>query len=446
MELILTNHIEVSATPAITKKLAHYFTFNNQKYLDALEWGRATDCIDKFIYLAQRVDERTIILPIGLKGYLEKYSPTISDQRQTIPADIQFNGVLRPYQHDLIQKALIAKGGVLEAPTGSGKTVCALALAAQLQQRTLILVKSKALAEQWKSVIKTFCGVEAGLIGAGKDTQGEQFTIALTQTLHKRDLAAFNYGLVICDEAHAIAAQQAYKIINGLSGRYKYGLTATPHRKDKLEFLIFAALGTISAKVEADHLTNEVMPVKIRTIHHAFNADYVGSWAEFCDVLVDDPERNELIANLATYTSEKKAVIILCSQVRHCDILAECCKAYGAEPLVIHGKLSATERRERMQQASAAPLIIGTVQLLGEGINWPHLSALVMACPISASIDREPPTATRLIQAIGRCRRPFKGKSHASVLDIIDEHPLGLSAWRKRHVVYKSLGFSIEPI
>ncbi|MFI3196540.1 MAG: hypothetical protein QX195_12025 [Methylococcaceae bacterium] len=58
--------------------------------------------------------------------------------------------------------------------------------------------------------------------------------------------------------------------------------------------------------------------------------------------------------------------------------------------------------------------------------------------------DRETPAATRLIQNIGRGRRTFKSRKFCNVLDIVDSHPLGKSAFKKRAVIYHQQNFSVR--
>lgn len=328
------------------------------------------------------------------------------------------------------------------AATGSGKTVCGIAMASQLKQRTLILVKSKDLAEQWRGAIKQFTGLESGLIGSGKNIEGEQFTIGLVQTLSKRNLSLLNYGLVILDECHQAPANQAYNTINGLNSKFKYGLSATPQRRDNLEFMIFAALGNICAEVKQNQLQGKVLPVCVSTIKVPFHAE-VESWTDFLNVLVDDEQRNQVIVDNAVKASKSMGTIILCSQVRHCELLGAMCSEAGVQPLVLHGQLSGKIRGGRMSQAPGTQLIIGTLGLLSEGIDLPHLSALIFASPVSASIDKNNPAATRLIQSIGRCRRPFKNKKSAYVLDVIDQCSFGVSAFNKRAHIYRLQNFVV---
>jgi superfamily II DNA or RNA helicase len=331
------------------------------------------------------------------------------------------------------------------AATGSGKTVSGIALAAQLQQRCLILVKSKDLTEQWREAIEQFTGLSAGLIGGGKDTEGEQFTIATVQTLAKRDLSQLNYGMVIADECHNAPASQCYQVITGLDARYKFGLSATPQRRDGLEMMIHAALGSIVAEIKPSEVEGAVLPVVVSVLHYQLQGN-PQSWQQFNKLLADDSYRNQLIVNRAIRASRTTGTAILTSTIEHAERLHSLISQYGCESLLLHGQLSAKVRVERMAAAPNHRIIVGTLSLLSEGIDWPHVGALVFAAPVSAEVKRETPAATRLLQSIGRARRPFPGKQCAHVFDIIDHNPLGLSAARKRGEIYRQQGFKVRYI
>jgi len=442
MKITLSNKIEIQTTPAIEKQVIKQFTFANPKYQAANDFGRSTRGIDRTIRLCDQV-EKKIIAPLGILDYLlQTFNPEVIDQRGTVEVKIPFTGELRAYQETFVQDAINAKGGVMVAATGAGKTVSGIALASQLQQRTLILVKSKDLANQWIDAIKQFTGLDAGLIGGGKNTEGEQFTIGLTQTLSKRDVSELNYGLVIADECHNLPASQAFTVMNGLNCKYRYGLSATPQRRDNMEFMIYGAIGEVCAEINQDELQGKVLPVCVKAIQHEFDAD-VESLAEFITALVDDENRNLKIISHAIKASKTMGTIILCAQVRHCDLLESMCRDRDVSALVLHGQLPAKVRADRMAKAQDAQLIIGTLSLLSEGLDIPKLSALIFAAPVSAVIDKDNPAATRLIQSIGRCRRPYPNKSKAYVLDIIDECGFGVSAWNKRATIYQQQGFKV---
>lgn len=443
MNIHLTNKIFISDLTAEERlSIIQAFTFENPKYKEAVQFGRYARSIPKTLELFDW-HEACLVVPIGALEYLlQNFNPDVIDHRNTVAVEIPFQCELRPYQKNFVHDAINASCGQMIAPTGSGKTISAIALAARLQQRALVLVKSKHLAEQWLTAINHFTGLDAGLIGGGKNTQGKEFTVGLTQTLSKRDLAKFDYGLVIADECHNLPANQAYKVVGGINAKFKYGLSATPQRRDNMEFMIAAAVGQVCAKTPQSQVNGNVLPVCVSTVNETFLGD-VESWAEFLNALVDDKIRNDMIVDHAIRSSKEVGTIVLCAQVRHCDRLAGICSNEGVEPLVLHGQMPAKEKAIRMTKAPQAPLIIGTLSLLSEGIDLPHLTAIIFASPVSASVDREDPAATRLLQSIGRCRRPFPGKKKAYVLDIIDSHPFGMAAYKKRLAIYQQHGFCV---
>lgn len=438
MKITLSNHIEITCIDSDTlETIEKHCTHQNPAYWEAKKQGRYCGDVDRFINLSERT-ENGLIVPIGLLDYLR--GSELADNRNMHPVSIPFNGKLRDYQKQIVIDARKTKGGVIVAATGAGKTVSGIALAARLGQRSLILVKSRDLAKQWQESIKQYTGLDAGLIGGGKRTEGAEFTIGIVQTLVKRDCSELNYGLVIGDEIHNAPASQFYNVIGSINARYKFGLSATPQRRDSLEFMIFAAVGPICATVSTEQLTNKVLPVEVKSYSVPFDAN-VESWQEFISELIDNDSRNDFIVRAAKHY-QAAPIIILCSQVRHCEILTTLTREAGLSPLLIHGQLPAKERLERMEQAKTARLIIGTAQLLGEGIDLPQLEVLIFAVPMSAVIDKSgDPAATKLIQSIGRCRRPHPGKINALVIDIVDKCGFGVAAYKKRLHIYKMQGF-----
>jgi superfamily II DNA or RNA helicase len=442
MKITLSNQIEITELDGLEEDLIRSScTFSNPKYFEALKQNRYTGNINRKIELFEATDTG-LKIPMGCKWLVDEEADEVHDHRNTHPVIIPFIGILRAYQQDLVDSALHAEGGVLVAATGSGKTVAAIGLAALLSQRCLILVKSGDLSTQWVEAINQFTGFDAGLIRRGKKIQGNQFTVGLVQSLVKMDLSNLDYGLVIADECHNAPANQFYTVINGLNCKYKYGLSATPQRRDGLEFMIHAALGEIVAEIDEDQLLGKVLGVEIRPVKHPFSGN-PESWGAFVNTLIDDGSRNNLIIALAR--QQTKPTIILCSQVRHCELLTTMAQQAGLKPLLIHGQLPAKLRTERMILAQKAGLIIGTAQLLSEGIDLPPLEVLIFASPMSAVIEKQgDPAATKLIQSIGRIRRPYPGKNFAIVYDLVDRCGFGIAAYRKRNQIYQLQGWQLE--
>ncbi len=441
MKAILSNQTTITDLDAdnyfnITRPL----TFANPKHQEALKFGRSVRKIDAFITLYENIPGGVIIpRGIALEGLeLE----TVDDQRHVHPVCLATNIELRDYQARTIEQVLQYEQGVIVAPTGAGKTTMAIALAARLGQRSLIVVKSLDLAKQWQAAIQQFTGLVCGRIGGGQKTEGEVFTVALVQSLVKEP-ASLDYGLVIVDECHNIPANQAFAVINRQAAKYRYGLSATPQRRDNLEFMIHAALGPVIAEVKADELAGSVLPVTVFPIEYEFKG-HPESWVEFTQEIEADPARNRLLIQQAIQASSDIATVVLTSTIYHAETLHQLIQQQGIQSVLLHGQLTAKERDARMNAAQSAQLIVGTLSLLGEGIDWPHIGAIVFAAPVSASVDKSNPAATRLIQSIGRARRPYPGKTQAMVFDVIDNHPFGRSVYNKRKQIYDINGFLVQ--
>lgn len=416
-------------------------TLVNPKYQEALRQGRYVGNIPKEIRLFERLPEG-LSVPRGIS--LEWLAPDeCSDLRHLHPVVLPAIIQLRPYQERAVDEARAAGGGLMVAPTGAGKTTMALVLAHRLGQRTLVLVRSLDLAHQWQEAVQRFTGLSCGIIGGGKWKEGNEITVALIQTLVRHD-TSLDYGMLIVDEAHNTPALQAYTVINRQAARYRYGLSATPQRRDRLEALIHASIGPVVTEITAAETGESVLPVKVTVVGYPCTAEVEG-WGAFLQWLAEEPGRNAMIAQSAIRAASTRGTVILTSTIAHAEVLYELVMAMGHACLLLHGQLPRADRLERMALAPESPLIISTLSLLSEGIDLPHVGALIFAAPVSADIaGRESPAATRLIQSIGRTRRPYPGKTVAHVMDIVDHHPLGVSAYRKRLEVYRRLGFAVH--
>ncbi|HIJ22767.1 MAG: DEAD/DEAH box helicase [Gammaproteobacteria bacterium] len=387
-------------------------------------------------------EEGKLILPRGyLDQLLEQFTPaTIQDLRTVAPVDMpQIEGVTyRGYQQELLDRAYRHEQGTLVSPTGSGKSLMGMALIAHHGQRSLILVNSKELASQWKQEIKKWMGIEAGTVGGGKWVEGEEITVVMLQTLHRNTQKAVElfsrHGLTLVDETHRIAAQTFSEVIGWSSTLYRYGLTATPHRRDGLHDLIHRSVGDVIATIHPDQVEQQggIVPATVKVIQTGFTPSWaVDSWSEYITELVESADRNLLIAIIASQASESAPTLILTERVDHVGYIAA--NLDGA--LEIHGKLPAKERRSRIERIAEHQITIGTTGLLGEGLDVSGWGVLIMATPISSKV--------RLLQAIGRVIRPHPGKQRGYIADLVDDHGFSGSSRNKRLSIYEERGFDV---
>ncbi|MDR2565262.1 MAG: DEAD/DEAH box helicase [Bifidobacteriaceae bacterium] len=409
--------------------------------------------------------EGDVILPRGLTeraAQLVKQAGSelvVKDERQRgAEIDVAFSGDLTTVQAAAVDAVLAHEAGILQAPTGAGKTVMACAIIAERGVNTLIMVDRKILADQWRERIQAFLGVKPGQMGGGRKKTTGVVDIVMLQSLARRteeEVAAFGepYGQVIVDECHHLAAGSYEHSVSRIGATWWLGLTATPERADGLEQLVTWQLGPIRHAVRDilpadDSLTTPYLGPERRLVIHqtafraatAYDPADPASLAAVYRELAADAVRNDQIATdvLAAVGEGRKCLVV--TKLRdHVDALAGRVRAAGHDPVILRGGLGAKELADARKRLAAHPadlplVAIGTLPYIGEGFDAPVLDTVFLTAPISFP--------GRLVQAIGRIRMGG-GKTAVTVHDYTDPAvPLLAAQFRRRQPGYRQLGFT----
>lgn len=154
---------------------------------------------------------------------------------------------LRDYQIKAVQEVYEHwKNGIrsilLYAPTGAGKTALSsqvVKAAVKKGHRVLFLVHRDSLVSQTTRTLRKFGLSSTGYIKAGYPhySTNDKIIIASIQTLGRRELPP-DVKLVVVDEAHTLSYFDVFKDIKEkYEGTYYLGLTASPWRLKKKEYL-----------------------------------------------------------------------------------------------------------------------------------------------------------------------------------------------------------------
>lgn len=369
---------------------------------------------------------------------------------------VSFSGELTTTQTKLVELLSQHEFGVLVAPPGSGKTVMACALIAKRDLKTLILVHTKALVEQWRVRLTQFLSVEESEIETiGKKSRKKQkepkISVATIQTFRKLENAVdvlTQFGHVVVDECHHMAAVSFETVLKQCSARYVLGLTATPYRKDGHQAIIHMQCGPIRHEMKAvDGVPLRKRVIARRSFLEMENGEQIPIH-EVWDKLVSDTKRLKMITDdIVRLLEEGRSPIVLSERMTHLELLEHAIKATSSkmsiQSYVFVGGMSRKSQQSTLEKISSdrknglKSLILATGAFVGEGFDLPFLDTLILAMPISFK--------GKLVQYSGRLHRAHPGKSEVQIWDYFDAgNPLTISMFKKRIKTYKLLDYKIE--
>lgn len=451
-------YIPIDQLPGkLTSTLKHLAVFSNPEFYKKQALGFSTNGISKLVW-SSHIEGNFLHLPRGVfaavKTLIEQQeiAMTIQDNRESGDklVGIKFTGKLKSEQSKAVNTLKEDFNGVLEAATGFGKTVVALALIAKRKVSTLILVHNKNLAEQWQQRAAVFLtGVNVGFLFGGKNKLSGEVDIATYQSLvgkHDKEInpAFYNYGQIIVDECHHLSAATYTHLLNSTEATYIHGITATPKRADGLEKLMHYQLGPVVYKAKSAAKSFEQVAI-IKDTATSFDS----AWSdpatkphisEVYKHLYTDQNRNQLIcSDICEAVQADHSVMVLTERKEHITLLAELLGEQNIEVVELHGSIAAKKRKERIEYIQTNEgkrfVILATGKYVGEGFDLPYLDTLFITLPIA--------WRGILAQYAGRIQREWSSKKQIRVFDYVDELPMLKRMWAKREKGYKALGYSL---
>lgn len=423
---------------------ANNLTFNNSEYHRKLAMGFYVGNIPKEYMLYERIDG-DLVLPYGCGSYI---TPMIIKDAKIISNLVKGKNItmkgsvpLYDYQAEAIQPLIKGRNGLLISPAGSGKTQIGIALIKEIGLKALWITHTADLLKQSRDRAKEYLKGDFGTITDGKINIGADITFSTIQTLVNIDLDKYKneWDVIIVDEAHRVAGSPTkvmmfYKVLNSLSARHKYGLTATYERqgmknfRNSTQFILGDILHEIpQSKVDEKIIKAEIKPLFLDTplSEKLMDTDGVVNYTKLISYLVNNKKRNqEIVKHLKNSKDEYN--IILSGRVEHLEVL---CEMLG-EGEVLVGKTPKKKRDEIIERAKAGEIryIFSTFSLAKEGLDIPILSRLHLVTPIKDKIS--------VVQSKGRIERNFEGKRKPVVYDYVDvaiPHLVNYYKVRQRH-------------
>lgn len=386
------------------------------------------------------------------------YSPMVSSWR---------GHKLHDYQEVIVDKALSAKTGMIQAATGAGKSVVIGRLVHEYNLPTVIYVVSLDLLSQMHNDLSKWLNIPIGIVGDGKcDIQ--QVTVCSAWTVGKAFLKdkktkealeedieedkwdpsanqlkmiktmAEDAKLVILDEAQFAAASSIRAILENSKGAaYKFGFSGTPWRTGGDDLLLEAAFGKKIVKLSASELIDKGYLVQPKIMFRdipIYDTPLPKKWkAVHSSYIVNNFERNDLLVrNTMKLLEMGRKPLMLFREHKHGEILLNMIPP-DVRVKYVTGKLSKEERDEIRDsfKAGEVDLIIAST-VYDQGVDLPALDALVLAGGGKST--------AKALQRIGRVIRSYHegNKKDAIIVETFDQAHYVRVHSMARYGIYKT--------
>jgi DNA repair protein RadD len=459
----------IQILPANEAILIPELTFTKRKQTG----GNAKDCEYIPTMLYKQVDG-TLVCPAGLTNRVAAllraagHEVVFEDRRDNhLPEpDLTRLPQLRKLQDDTLARIIVNDGGVIEEPTGAGKTFL-IQVICRIWPKARIIICSYS-----KDIVRMFYNAlneqlpphEIGMVGGGMHEMGRRITCAVDRSLMKCDVA--NADIFIYDEVHRAAAEMTKSVIYTCRKARMYGFSASPTgRGDNADLETEAMFGPIIAKHTYQEIqgTGAIVPMiafRVGT-DHLPKVIYSTTSALDRNGLWRNKHRNELIGQMVEwyeqYFGKDTQILVSVKTVEHAVHLSrylptfqmvyaamntERRQRYERDGLIRPGEHPITsDRREQLRldfESGKLRRAIAT-GVWSTGVNFSGLNCVIRADGAGSVIANT--------QIPGRATRAVDGKEFGVVIDFDDVFSTTLEGRSdKRFAVYRKKGWTIQDI
>lgn len=344
---------------------------------------------------------------------------------------------LRDFQSVLFDRAMSEYRGIIEAPTGAGKTYIMGAIVSALRDNFgLVIFNKKQLLMQTYDKFHEF-GLDVGAFH-GEFKELKPITLVSKQSLPTvYDTFKDHTKFILFDEIHEIASgKKSKKLFHGFPhALYRFGFTATVPKEPMANMTLISSFGEVINEVTTKELVDKgtlARPtVYMITINHDHEADNYSYMQEYSERIVTNEDRNLKIKELAEALAGRTLIVV--DKYEHQDIL----KKLIPDGYILNGQDDLETRKKTISKfiKKDKAIIIGT-NIMQTGISIDEINSVINARGLKSEI----PT----LQLLGRGLRQSEGKTTVRFYDFYDNECRYLSKHAKnRKSAYEAEGHEV---
>jgi len=417
------------------------------------------------------------VINVFKKRGVEVVNKTGITERLELPLKLIFKGALRDYQVEALE-AWRRNGykGIISLPTGTGKTIVAIAAMADVNVKTLIVTYTKEQMFQWRDKIIEFTDASPAITGFfyGSEKRVTPITITTYQSAFRYvAMLASNFSMLIVDEVHHLPADKFRFIAENMYAPIRLGLSATVIREDGRHVDLFPLMGGVVYSKTLQELTERgyIAPFRVERIYVQLTPEEKKKYKELLDrykklaknrtfeQLLADSRKGDVGALEAikirselrslVHNAEKKIeavmkivdkelknnskILIFTQYVEQAKNIAEKLSTY-----YIIGDLDEESRKKRLEMFKQGIIKILVLTTVGdEGIDVPDANVGIIVAGTGSK--------RQFIQRLGRLLRPLPGKE-ARLYEVVVKGTFEEAESRKRREALRILfeGLMIE--
>lgn len=435
--------------------------------------GNPRNAIYEEVELFEKESDGSLIAPSGLTTRICKFvreklkmEVKFNDMREVMLPEPDYEKIppLRGHQFDAIAAIITSDCGIIEAPTGAGKSFVIRVLCRIWSKAKIIICSpfTSLLHQAKEELKKVLADSELGMVGDGYKELDRRVTLTTDRSLINCDLEGCR--IFIFDEVHRAASPVNAQIIASIRNARMLGFSASPYgRSDKADLETEALFGPRICKISYQDVQSEgsIVPIKVLTyscerlptvdIENINALERHGLWR--------NTKRNQLIAkaveDIKRRSGDDAQIMISVKTIEHAVYLRKWLPDFTLVYASMnperrrrwikngllsenHEPLDSEKREELRSQFSSGKLrrVIAT-GTWSTGVDFPHLNALIRADGQAGTIPNT--------QIPGRVTRASAGKCEGYVVDFDDSFNGTLNRRSlKRLALYKKKGWEIE--
>lgn len=414
-----------------------------------------------------------------LKEELIKITRENTAKATAIPYDLAVTlELLRPFQEAAATAAMAAGGGVLQCPTGFGKTVLVSEMirgySTHHMERlgtpiSIFISPTIDLCNKNYEALKSrLPDRDVGVLNSAKSVWSEDVMVVTPDSVHH--IAPHKVGLVFFDEVHTVTYPRASKVL-AFTKALKFGLSATPEgRSDNADILIEAIFGPVVYRRTVKEATDDgaILPVVICWVPMPPPQK---KWYKYAQSITSqrhgiwrNNNLNSTVAQLMLGIPQQYQTLALVDKLEQMNNILVAAGDHRSRIAHTHASTKIKEefpllepRSKKLREQIYKAFESGTINrciangIYKTGVDFPNLALLIKADCMGGriAIEQIPGRTTRLGDGTQKC---------GVVVDFWpywDTHPKGgvdlpgvaredgtlMRNAKKRHKVYKELGF-----